>query len=70
MATNVVEIQGTLQNDGTLILDEKPNLPPGRVRITVQPLLDYTQTDIWQFFERLRAEQRARGHVPRSQGRD
>lgn len=61
-----MEIQGTLQADGTLVLDEKPNLPPGRVRVRMQPLLDYTQTDIWRFFERLRAEQQARGHVPRS----
>ncbi|HWG47694.1 MAG TPA: hypothetical protein VN688_33325 [Gemmataceae bacterium] len=66
MAAPVVELQGTLQADGTLVLDEKPNLPPGRVRVSVQPVLDYTQTDIWQFFERLREEQRARGHIPRS----
>jgi hypothetical protein len=61
-----VELQGTLQADGTLVLDEKPNLPPGRVRVTMQTLPDITQTDIWQFLERLWAEQRARGHVPRS----
>jgi hypothetical protein len=66
VAKPIVEIQGTLQADGTLVLDEKPTLPPGRVRVSVQQLLDYTQTDIWQFFERLRAEQIARGHVPRS----
>jgi hypothetical protein len=66
MTTNAIEIQGTLQEDGTLVLDDKPNLPPGRVKVTVQPLTDLTQTDIWQFFERLWTEQRARGHVPRS----
>jgi hypothetical protein len=66
MTTPVVELQGTLQADGTLLLDEKPNLPPGRVRVTVQPVLDITQTDIWQYVERIWAEQRARGHVPRS----
>jgi len=32
-----VTIQGTLRPDGTLELDEKPDLPPGRVRITIQP---------------------------------
>lgn len=31
------EIQGTLTPDGTLILDERPNVPAGRVRVTVQP---------------------------------
>lgn len=66
MAAIVVEIQGTLRGDGTLVLDEKPSLPPGRVRVTVQPVLNYTQTDIWKFFEQLRAEQQARGFVPRS----
>jgi hypothetical protein len=66
MVTPVVELQGTLQADGTLVLDEKPNLPPGRVRVRVQPLLDYTQTDIWQLLERIHAEQRARGFVPRT----
>jgi hypothetical protein len=66
MAAPVVEIEGTLQADGTLVLDEKPDLPPGRVRVRLQHVLDYTQTDIWKFFERVWAEQRARGHVPRS----
>jgi hypothetical protein len=66
MATTTVEIQGTLQADGTLVLDEKPNLPPGRVRVTVQPVLDYTQTPIWQTLEQIHAKLRASGHVPRS----
>jgi hypothetical protein len=66
MTTSAVEIQGTLREDGTLVLDEMPNLPPGRVRVTVQPVLDYTQTDIWKFSAGIWAEQAARGHVPRS----
>ena len=66
MTTNTIEIQGTLQEDGTLVLDEKPNLPPGRVKVIVEPMPDYKQTEIWQFFERLWAEQRLRGHVPRT----
>lgn len=66
MNTSAVEIQGTLREDGTLVLDDKPNLQPGRVKVTVQAIPDYKQTDIWQFFERIWAEQRARGHVPRS----
>src|SRR5687767_4702544 len=36
MSQTQVEVQGTLQPDGTLVLDEKPNLPPGRVRVLVQ----------------------------------
>ena len=66
MATPIVELQGTLQADGTLVLDEKPNLPPGRVRVTMQVLPDITQTDIWRALEKIWAEQRASGHVPRS----
>jgi hypothetical protein len=66
MTTNGIEIQGTLQEDGTLVLDQKLDLPPGRVKVTVEPLLDYKQTEIWGFFERLWAEQRAKGHLPRT----
>jgi hypothetical protein len=66
MTANAIEIQGTLQPDGTLVLDDKPNLPPGRVKVIVQPVLDYTQTDIWQFFQRIDAERKALGIVPPS----
>jgi hypothetical protein len=66
MTPNAVELQGTLRQDGTLVLDDKPNLPPGRVKVIIEPVPDNKQTEIWQFFERLWAEQRARGHVPRT----
>jgi hypothetical protein len=66
MPPPILEIQGTLQPDGTLLLDEKPNLPPGRVRVTVQPVLDYTQTPIWKTLEKIHADLQASGHVPRS----
>jgi hypothetical protein len=67
MTTNAIELQGTLREDGTLVLDEKPKLPPGRVRVTVQPIPDYQQTDVWKFFERIKAEREALGIPPRSQ---
>lgn len=66
MTPTTVEIQGTLQPDGTLVLDEKPNLPPGRVRVTVQPAPDYAQTEIGQFFEKLHADMTAAGRRFRS----
>ena len=68
MAATAIEIQGTLQEDGTLLLDQKPDLPPGRVRVkvTIEPTPDLTQTDVWQALERIWADQRARGHIPRS----
>jgi hypothetical protein len=31
-------IEGALKSDGTVILDQKPSLPPGRVTITLQVL--------------------------------
>ncbi|MBY0232362.1 MAG: hypothetical protein K2W96_24045 [Gemmataceae bacterium] len=62
----IVEVEGTLREDGTLVLDEKPALPPGRVKVRVEPSVDLAKTEIHQFFERMWAEQRARGHVPRS----
>ena len=52
MTASAVEVQGTLRSDGTIVLDKKPDLPPGRVRVSVQPLLDLTQTDVWQVLER------------------
>ena len=34
----VVALQGTLRDDGTVLLDTRPDLPPGRVRVTGQPV--------------------------------
>lgn len=66
MITNAIQVEGTVREDGTLLLDQKLELPPGRVRLTVEPMSDCNQTEIWRFFEQLWAEQRARGHVPRT----
>ena len=66
MNQTIVELAGTLNPDGTLVLDEKPNLRPGRVRVTVQPQLDPTQTPIWQTLDRIWEDLRLSGHVPRS----
>ena len=38
MSLNQVVIEGTLKPDGTLELDQKPNLSPGRVTVIVQPV--------------------------------
>src|SRR5204863_1815279 len=64
--TTAVEIEGTLRPDGTLVLDRQVDLPPGRVRVTVQSLSDLTQTPVWRVLDQIWAEQRASGHVPRS----
>lgn len=36
MSPNEVVVDGTLRPDGTLELDQKPGLSPGRVRILIQ----------------------------------
>jgi hypothetical protein len=69
MSLTETVIEGTLKPDGTLELDEKPNLPPGRVKVVLrqmaepnppQPLGD----DFFQMMEEIWAGQKARGHVP------
>jgi hypothetical protein len=33
-----IEIHGTLRENGVVILDQRPNLPPGRIRLTIDVL--------------------------------
>jgi hypothetical protein len=64
-------IEGTLKPDGTLELDQKPNLPPGRVKVVVRqegepkppPSLS---ADFFQMMEEIWTAQQARGHVSRT----
>lgn len=66
MSAQVV-VQGTLKADGTLELDRKPELPPGRVRIIVQLMPELPTTDpFWRMMEEIWAAQKTQGHVPRS----
>lgn len=65
-------LAGTIQADGTLVLDGKPSLPPGRVQVVVRPEADRNQEgealtrDYLQTMKAIRASQLARGHRPRS----
>ena len=54
MNQDMVEVQGTLQADGTLVLDEKPNLAPGRVDVVLRKVAvpSPPQEDWWQFMQR------------------
>jgi len=47
MIANTIEIEGTLQADGKLILDEKPAMPPGRVRVALQALSERLPDAPW-----------------------
>ena len=71
MSHREVVIEGTLKPDGTLELDRKPDLAPGRVTVLLRqgaeakaprPLDD----SFFQMMEDIWAGQKARGHVPRS----
>jgi len=65
-ATHVV-VEGTLKPDGSLELDSKPNLPPGRVQLIVQPLPELPRDDpFWQMMERIWADRKAAELTPRS----
>ena len=66
MSQTAVIVQGVVKPDGTLQLDEKLNVPAGRVQIIVQPLPDLSSDPFWQRMEAIWAGQAARGHVPRS----
>lgn len=61
-------IERTLNPDGTLVLDQKPNLPPGRVTVRMRPVAALPDGD--PFFDMLKgiwAAQKARGHVARTE---
>ena len=47
--SSAVVIQGVVKPDGTLELQEKVNMPPGRVQVTVSPLPELPKDDpFWQ----------------------
>ena len=69
MSQEMVEVQGTVQPDGSLALDEKLPLAAGRVRVTVRSCHDSEKPDPIRFsllMERIWADQRARGQRARS----
>src|SRR3954470_974708 len=63
MSPICVELTGTLQADGTLVLDRNPALPPGRVRVVLQSAPEAPPgEDWWRYMLRTRAELEAAGH--------
>lgn len=63
-----VTIEGTLQPDGTLQLDQKVNLSPGRVQVVVQPLPKAASgaRTLAAVMDEIHASQQARGYTGRS----
>ena len=68
MTISTEVIHGTLNVDGTLELDQKPSLGPGRVQVVLQPASEVarrrTLTDI---IDEIHRDQQARGFQGRSQ---
>lgn len=60
------EIHGELQDDGTLLLDKKPDLPAGRVRVILEPIAKDQQLSLRGFFEQIRAENAEFGRINRT----
>ena len=48
-------VEGTLQSDGTLVLDEKPNLPPGRVTVVLRQETESALPTDDPFWQRMQA---------------
>ena len=67
MSLNECVVEGTIQPDGTLVLDEPTQLPAGRVQVTVQPLSKLPCADpLLEMLQSIWAAQKARRHIPRS----
>ncbi len=64
MSTTEV-LRGILRPDGSLELEEKPTLPAGPVRVTVESLPAQNES-VWTVLERIWAARKVRGAVPRS----
>ena len=76
MQLSSIEIEGVVGDDGTLVIHEKLSLPPGPVRVTVQPRPEVNPAEqprsemtpaeqFWAGMHAIWAGQAARGHVPR-----
>ena len=61
-------VEGTLKPDGTLELDEKPNLSPGRVQVIVKPLVSSPakRRGLVDVIDEIRRDQLARGYQGRT----
>jgi hypothetical protein len=64
MSLGEVIVQGTLKPDGTLELDHKPNLSPGRVTVALWPEDQVTppREGWWPYMQRVRSERKAAGY--------
>lgn len=63
MSLTETVIEGTLQPDGTLVLDQRPNLSPGRVQVVLRQKAEPTppQESWWQFMQNARKKMEEAG---------
>lgn len=64
MIVSNLEVMGTVRADGTLELDERLDVPPGRVKVRVEALLKSEAKPaegLVEFVDRLRREMEAAG---------
>jgi hypothetical protein len=68
MSLHEVVVEGTLKPDGTLELDEKPSLSPGRVKVMLQSAQVCTprHRGLADVIDEIRQSQQARGFQGRS----
>jgi hypothetical protein len=70
MSPTPVALRGTLKPDGTLELERPPDLPPGPVRVTIQPDSSVPailrRPSLLDVLDAIHAAQRARGYHGRS----
>jgi hypothetical protein len=64
MSLTEIVVEGTLKPDGTLELDQKPNLSPGRVTVVLRQESESPppRDDWFQHLQRIRAEREASGY--------
>jgi hypothetical protein len=64
-----IVVEGTLKTDGTVELDQKPNMLPGRVTVILrqESVPDLPSGEpFWQRMQTIWNAQKAAGHMPRS----
>jgi hypothetical protein len=68
MSLSTAVVQGTLKPDGTLELDEKPILTPGRVQVTLQSVSTdaLVKGGLAETIEEIRKYQQAHGYSGRT----
>ncbi len=68
MSISETMVRGTLKSDGSLELDEKPNLAPGRVQVFLKMLPEGKplQDNWWDYLQQARRQLEKMGHAFRS----